>query len=74
MEFDLHEAPCLQDRAQAIESQLAETTTELRQLKEKQQQLETRNALLEKMSHINKQQNTTGMVCHLRQATAYMPC
>ncbi len=50
---------CFQDRTQATEHQLAETTAELHRLKNLQQELETRNVLLEKVSQINKQQGET---------------
>lgn len=45
-----------QEREQALDAQLADTRAELSKLKAHQQQLESRNALLEKISHVNKQQ------------------
>ncbi|DBB01931.1 hypothetical protein WJX77_006316 [Trebouxia sp. C0004] len=41
-------------RSQAVEAQLASTTTELTELKSRQHQLEVRNMLLEKVSQLNK--------------------
>ena len=38
-----------------MESQLLETTTQLKELKEKQKSLEARNALLEKLTKLNQQ-------------------
>ena len=38
-----------------MESQLTETTTQLKELKEKQKTLEARNALLEKLMKLNQQ-------------------
>ena len=46
----------MQARSQAVEAQLASTTAELRELKSRQQQLEVRNMLLEKVSQLNKNQ------------------
>lgn len=46
-------------RSQAVEHQLASTTAELRELKQRQQQLEVRNMLLEKVSQINKKTSTS---------------
>ncbi|KAA6416967.1 MAG: hypothetical protein FRX49_13067 [Trebouxia sp. A1-2] len=46
-------------RKQALDSQLIDTRAELQKLKAYQQQLETRNALLEKVSRINNQPDQT---------------
>lgn len=46
-------------RSQAVEHQLASTTAELRELKQRQHQLEVRNMLLEKVSQINKKNSTS---------------
>ena len=44
----------LQARSRSIETQLAEATTQLRDLRTKQSQLEARNQLLEKVALLNK--------------------
>ena len=62
-----------QDRAQAVEAQLAETTAELSQLKEKQLQLEIKNTLLEKVSRINKQQHSSKVWWGLSMQSASKP-
>ncbi len=46
-----------QVRSQAIEAQLASTVAELCNLRARQQQLESRNLLLEKCSHLSSKQN-----------------
>ena len=47
----------LQERSQSIEAQLAETTSQLHELRLRQRQLEARNSLLEKVAVLNKQQS-----------------
>ncbi|KAL3162038.1 hypothetical protein ABBQ38_009107 [Trebouxia sp. C0009 RCD-2024] len=44
------------ERAQTTEAQLAETTSQLHNLRLKQRELEARNSLLEKIATLNKQQ------------------
>ena len=44
-----------QVRSATVESQLAETTAQLQELREKQKSLEARNILLEKLMKLNKQ-------------------
>ena len=44
-----------QVRSATVESQLAETTAQLQELREKQKSLEARNTLLEKLMKLNKQ-------------------
>jgi len=44
-----------QERSHTVEAQLAETTTQLHELKLKQRQLEARNHLLEKVAALHKQ-------------------
>lgn len=52
----------MQARSQAIEARLASTAAELHSLKLRQQQLESRNQLLEKFSHVgNKQTQLDGV-------------
>ena len=52
----------MQARSQAIEARLASTAAELHSLKLRQQQLESRNQLLEKFSHVgNKQAQLDGV-------------
>ena len=46
-----------QEREQTIEAQLAETTSELHNLRLKQRELEARNSLLEKVAALNRQQS-----------------
>ena len=46
----------LKERAQTTEAQLAETTSQLHDLRLKQRELEARNTLLEKIAALNKQQ------------------
>ena len=49
---------CLQkERDQTIEAQLAETTSELHNLRLKQKELEARNSLLEKVAALSRQQS-----------------
>ena len=47
-----------QERDQTTEAQLAETTSELRNLRLKQRELEARNNLLEKVASLSKQQSS----------------
>jgi hypothetical protein len=44
-----------QERSTTTEAQLAETTSQLHNLKLKQKELEARNALLEKLARLDKQ-------------------
>lgn len=53
----LHELGIVQAVSEMIETQLAETTEQLQQLKLRQKQLEARNNLLEKVAVLNKQQS-----------------
>lgn len=59
-------------RKQALDSQLIDTRAELQKLKAYQQQLETRNALLEKVSRINNQPDQTSssdeVGCHMKNS------
>ncbi len=45
----------VQERSTTTEAQLAETTSQLHNLKLKQKELEARNALLEKLARLDKQ-------------------
>ena len=47
---------CVQERSSTTEVQLAETASELQKLKIRQRELEARNALLEQLANLNKQQ------------------
>ena len=50
--------PVCQARSHDVEAQLAATTAELQELRSRQQQLEARNSLLEKISYLsNKKSN-----------------
>lgn len=46
----------LQERAAATKAQVASMTAELQKLKDRQQQLESRNAILEKLHHLDAAQ------------------
>ncbi len=46
----------MQERSSTTEVQLAETASELLKLKVRQRELEARNALLEQLANLNKQQ------------------
>ena len=48
-----------QARSNEIEAQLAETTQRLKQLQDQKEQLEARNAVLEKVSHFSMKQTST---------------
>jgi len=43
-----------QEKSHTLEAQLAETTAQLQELKDRQKPLEARNALLEKLMQLNK--------------------
>ena len=51
----MEQVAILQERSELIEAQLAETTSQLHELKLRQKQLEARNQLLEKVAVMNKQ-------------------
>ena len=56
----------LQARSHSMEAELANTSAELRESKEHQQQLANRNALLEKLAVMNSKQSdnkTVAVVC-----------
>ena len=53
MSLDEYDGLCFQERAQAKEAQLASAVTELTRLKAQHQQLQARNAVLEKLSTID---------------------
>lgn len=55
-------AAMLQERTQTTEAQLAETTSQLHNLRLRQRELEARNSLLEKIAALNKQQTLPGSV------------
>lgn len=61
----------VQARSQAVEAQLASTTTELKELKARQHQLEVRNMLLEKVSQLNK--SDVPQVCEVRSLCESAP-
>ncbi len=60
---------CVQERCSTTEVQLAETASELQKLKIRRRELEARNALLEQLANLNKQQKLQqGLqpgLCHL---------
>lgn len=60
---------CVQEQCSTTEVQLAETASELQKLKIRQRELEARNALLEQLANLNKQQKLQqGLqpgLCHL---------
>ena len=78
----------VQERSQSIEAQLAETTSQLHELRLRQRQLEARNSLLEKVAALNKQQDSdylrspsgeqvlicAYMCCHILQYMHKMVC
>jgi len=69
-----------QARSRSIESQLAEATAQLRDMRTKQGQLEARNQLLEKVALLNKHAESSSehsllwQVCSLTAVTTIHIC
>lgn len=61
----------LQARSRSIETQLAETTAALRDMRAKHSQLEVRNQLLEKVAVLNKAQTPSSDQILLWQASPF---
>lgn len=61
--------PLLQARSRSIETQLAEATAALREMRAKHSQLEARNQLLEKVAVLNKAQTSSSDQTLLWQAS-----